>query len=150
KPMLGDIEPVAGAQVERFWTRPVAGAQVEAISLTVEDGIAVPFLLIRPAGRQAAPVVVATAQEGKERFLANRAKEIEALVRSGIAVCLPDVRATRETAPTVDPRATSVHPVNRLPRWIGPMVGRIKGSRKWSSISRGTCSVHGSKTCALS
>lgn len=102
KPMLGDIDPVAGAQVERFWTRPVAGAEVEALSLTVEDGIAVPFLLIRPAGRQAVPVVIATAQEGKGRFLSNRAKEIEALVRRGIAVCLPDVRATGETAPTAD------------------------------------------------
>jgi len=36
QPMLGDIEPVAGAQVEKFWTRSLAGAEVEAISLTVE------------------------------------------------------------------------------------------------------------------
>jgi len=102
KPMLGDIDPAAGAKVEKFWTRSLAGAEVEALSLTVEDGIAVPLLLLRPAGRQPAPVVVATAQAGKERFLSNRSKEIEALLRNGIAVCLPDVRATGETAPTTD------------------------------------------------
>ncbi len=100
KPMLGDIEP--GARMERFRARSVAGADVEAMSLTAEDGVAVPFLLIRPTGRQAVPVVVAIAQEGKERFLSNRSKEIEALLRRGIAVCLPDVRATGETAPTAE------------------------------------------------
>jgi dienelactone hydrolase len=99
KPLLGDIEPVAGAPAERFWTRSIAGTEVEAISLAVEDGIAVPLLLIRPAGRRPSPVVVAIAQEGKDRFLSDRTQEIDALLRSGTAVCLPDVRATGETAP---------------------------------------------------
>jgi dienelactone hydrolase len=127
KPMLGDIEPTPGAKVERFWTRPVAGAQVEAISLTVEDGIAVPFLLIRPAGRQAAPVVVATAQEGKERFLSNRANEIEALVRRGLAVCLPDVRATGETAPAAD--RTEGGPYQRIAQMEFDLSRNLLGSR---------------------
>ena len=102
KPMLGDIEPATEARAERFWNRSVGGTEVEAMSLTVEDGIAVPVLLIRPAGRQSAAVVVGIAQEGKDRFLSNRAKEIEALLRAGVAVCLPDVRATGETAPASD------------------------------------------------
>src|SRR5262249_38336976 len=98
KPILGDIEPNRSAQPQSFGKRSIAAAEAEAMSLTVEDGIAVPFLLILPK-KQPAPVVVAIAQEGKERFLANRTKEIEALLRAGIAVCLPEVRATGETAP---------------------------------------------------
>lgn len=102
KPMLGDIEPVEAAQVESFRKRSLGGAEIEAMSLTVEDGIAVPLLLVRPSGKQPVPVVIAIAQAGKERFLANRTKEIEALLRAGIAVCLPDVRATGETAPAAE------------------------------------------------
>jgi hypothetical protein len=44
-------------------------------------------------------VVVAVGQGGKERFLASRAPDLEALLRSGIAVCLADVRGTGETSP---------------------------------------------------
>jgi hypothetical protein len=102
QPLLGDIEPAAAAPVESFGTRSAAGAEIEAMSLTVEDGIAVPLLLLRPPGKRPAPVVVAISQAGKERFLANRTKEIEALLRAGIAVCLPDVRATGETAPAAE------------------------------------------------
>src|SRR5262249_3473591 len=58
--------------------------------------------LLRPPGTQRIPVVVGVAQPGKQHFLANRAKEIEALLRAGVAVCLPDLRATGETAPTPD------------------------------------------------
>jgi hypothetical protein len=97
RPMLGDIEPVENARVETFWTRSIRGAETEAISITVEDGIAVPLVLMRPAGKQAVPVVVGIARDGKDRFFASRAKEIEALLKAGIAVCLPDVRATGET-----------------------------------------------------
>ena len=102
KPMLGDIEPVENPNVETFWTRSIRGVETEAMSLTVEDGIAVPLVLMRPPGNQPAPVVIGVARDGKERFFANRAKEIEALLKAGIAVCLPDVRATGETAPAPD------------------------------------------------
>jgi hypothetical protein len=43
--------------------------------------------------------VVAVAQGGKERFVSNRFSVLEALLRGGIAVCLPDVRGTGETSP---------------------------------------------------
>jgi dienelactone hydrolase len=102
RPMLGDIEPVENAKVETFWTRSIRGADAEAISLTVDDSIAVPLVLMRPPGNQPVPVVIAIARDGKDRFLANRTKEIEALLKAGIAVCLPDVRATGETAPAPD------------------------------------------------
>src|SRR6185295_5533489 len=68
----------------------------------VEDGISVPALMLRPSGTQRVPVVVAVAQEGKERFLSDRAKAIEALIRAGVAVCLPDLRGTGETSPDFD------------------------------------------------
>ncbi|HSG33874.1 MAG TPA: hypothetical protein VLA37_05010, partial [Sphingomonadaceae bacterium] len=98
KPMLGDIDPGGSSKAEKIWSRSLTGAEVEAISLEVESGIRVPLFLLRPEGRQAAPVVVALAQSGKERFLANRSRELEELLRAGFAVCLPDVRGTGETA----------------------------------------------------
>ena len=99
---LGDIDPREPVRSETFWTREVSGARVEALSLSVEDGIAVPLLLIRPAGHSRAPVVVAVTKAGKDRFLANSPEQIATLVRAGVAVCLPDVRGTGETSPDPD------------------------------------------------
>ena len=99
--ILGDIEPTVTPKMESLWKRSLSSAVVEAISLTIEDGIEIPALLIKP-GREKPPVVVGVAQGGKDRFLENRASEIEGLVKAGVAVCLPDVRATGETAPSVD------------------------------------------------
>jgi dienelactone hydrolase len=98
QPMLGDISPTGSPRSETVWTRALDGAVVEAVSLEVEDGIRVPLFLMRPQGRPISPVVVALAQSGKERFLANRSRELEQLLRAGVAVCLPDVRGTGETA----------------------------------------------------
>ncbi len=99
---LGDIDPHEPIRSEVSWTREVAGARVEALSIEVEDGITVPFLLIRPAGHAPAPVVVAVTKAGKDRFLANSSEQIATLVRAGVAVCLPDVRGTGETSPDPD------------------------------------------------
>jgi hypothetical protein len=58
------------------------------------------LLLFRPpakAGRP--PVVIGIAEGGKELFLTSRSQEIEALLKRGVAVCLPDVRGTGETSP---------------------------------------------------
>jgi hypothetical protein len=104
RPMLGDIEPAAAPPFETTWTESLAGAEAAALSLDVEDGIRVPLLLLRPAGRSSAPVVVAVTQQGKERLLRNRSVEIGRMLQAGIAVCLPDVRGTGETAPAVEPR----------------------------------------------
>ncbi|MCW5977465.1 MAG: acetylxylan esterase [Bryobacteraceae bacterium] len=102
KPILGDMEPLASPRAHSWWTRPLPGATVEALSLEVEDGIQVPAVLIKPAGLGRPPVVVAVSQGGKDRFLANRGGQVERLTRAGIAVFLPDVRATGETAPSVE------------------------------------------------
>jgi dienelactone hydrolase len=95
KRKLGDIDPAPSPRAEVVWTR----ARVEALSLESESGIAIPFLLLRPSGPGPFPVVVAVAQGGKERFVSNRFSVLEALLRGGIAVCLPDVRGTGETSP---------------------------------------------------
>jgi len=98
QPRLGNIEPTAAPNRETLWKRSLAGAVVEAVSLRVEDGITVPLLLLLPGGIPVRSVVVGVAQGGKDRFLTGRANELEALLRAGIAVCLPDVRGTGETA----------------------------------------------------
>jgi dienelactone hydrolase len=99
---LGDIEPAPGPKAETFQTHALSGAAAEAVALQVEPGINVPLLLIRPTDRPRTAVVVAVAKEGKDRFLASRSAEIESLLSAGVAVCLPDLRATGETAPEPD------------------------------------------------
>ena len=99
---LGDIEPVARPKAEVVWTRALSGTEASAIALQVEPGIEVPLLLLRPAKHARTGVVVAIGKQGKERFLASRSTEIEMLLRAGVAVCLPDLRGTGETAPEPD------------------------------------------------
>ena len=99
---LGDVEPAANPKAEVFRTHPLPGATAEAIALQVEPGIEIPMLLLRPTERPRAGVVVAVAKGGKDRFLSGRSAEIEALLRAGVAVCLPDLRGTGETAPEPD------------------------------------------------
>lgn len=108
RPMLGDIEPVAPGAV-MAWKRTLDGAEAEAYVLTVEEGIRVPVILLKPRRAGRLPVVTAVGQGGKERFLDSRAKELAVLLRSGIAVCLADVRGTGETAPAAGPGAGAYH-----------------------------------------
>ena len=67
---LGDIEPNASPEVSQYWKKPWENATVEGLTLQVEPGILVPVLLLHPsaAGARRAPVVVAIAEGGKERF----------------------------------------------------------------------------------
>ncbi|HSB13947.1 MAG TPA: acetylxylan esterase, partial [Bryobacteraceae bacterium] len=98
---LGDIEPNRLPEATLHWKKHWADAEVEGITLEVESGILVPLLLLGPATtvNTRLPVVVAVSQGGKERILAERSREIEALLKGGTAVCLPDVRGTGETSP---------------------------------------------------
>lgn len=96
---LGQVEPNRGAPATVQWTKPIPGGKAEGITLQVEPGIVVPLLLLRPKADRRLPVAVAIAEYGKEEILANRQSEIEALLKKGTAVCLPDVRGTGETKP---------------------------------------------------
>lgn len=100
KSKLGDIEPNRQAQARALWSRNASGFNVEGLVLDTEPGVSVPLLLIKPQLTTARlPVVLALAQGGKERFLSQRSDELAALLRSGVAVCLADVRGVGETAP---------------------------------------------------
>lgn len=97
--LLGDIEPAAAPIVKSRTARDLAqGVKLERILLEVEPGIVVPTLLLLPA-RAKAPVVVGLCQDGKGKFLGERAGAIAQLLERRVAVCLPDLRGTGETRP---------------------------------------------------
>jgi cephalosporin-C deacetylase-like acetyl esterase len=99
--MGGDIEPNPAPESEVQWTKETPLANVEAVTLSTEPGITVPMLLMLPKSHAASrvPVVVAVSEGGKDLFVDKRSSQIEALLSSGYAVCLPDVRGTGETTP---------------------------------------------------
>jgi hypothetical protein len=98
---LGDVEPNPNPVVMVHWTKKLPDAVVEGITIRVEPEITVPLLLFLPQrkGGGAHPVVIGVAEGGKEEFLNMRANEVSALLKKGVAVCLPDVRGTGETTP---------------------------------------------------
>ena len=98
---LGDIEANRDPQATIHWSKKLPDSIVEGITITVEPGITVPILLFRPVtrGSAPAPVVVGVAKGGKEAFLAFRSNDLEAMLKKGVAICLPDVRGTGETFP---------------------------------------------------
>jgi dienelactone hydrolase len=96
---LGDVEPNRNAVAKLEWTKQIPNAQAEGISLSVEPGIMVPLILLRPPSHGAQPVVVAVSEGGNDLFLEESSNELEGLLKNGIAVCLPDVRGTGETSP---------------------------------------------------
>jgi dienelactone hydrolase len=62
--------------------------------------LAFPVVMLIPDGaKKETPVVIALAQDGKAGFLKRRAETIASLLKNGVAVCLPDLRATGETSP---------------------------------------------------
>jgi hypothetical protein len=127
RPKLGDIEPATQPRAQTLWKRLLSGAEIEAVSLDVEPGISVPMLILRPAKAERPGVVVAVSQAGKDRFLSDRAQALAELLRAGIAVCLPDVRATGETAPSADRGdGGPFHSISQLEFDLG---GSLLGSR---------------------
>ncbi len=97
---LGDIAPNPRPEATSAWSRPLLGGLGEGVAVAVEPGITVPLVVVRPVKAGArTPVVVLVSQGGKERILADRTREIEALLKAGVAVCLADVRGTGESAP---------------------------------------------------
>jgi len=76
----------------------VPGGTLTRIAVETEVGIVVPCLLLEPESATGKlPVVLMFAQAGKAAFLAKRSEAIAALLKSGVAVCLVDVRGTGET-----------------------------------------------------
>ncbi|HUR38498.1 MAG TPA: hypothetical protein VM222_03350 [Planctomycetota bacterium] len=102
--LLGDTTPAAEPKINGSTTRASGGIVIEPLTLDVDAGIVVPMLLLIPphAADLRLPVVVAVAQGGKLGFLKERSAEIAALLKGGVAVCLPDLRGTGETRPDSD------------------------------------------------
>jgi dienelactone hydrolase len=99
--LLGDTAPVGDPKILSSESRKAGESTVEKIALEVEPGITVPLLLFLPPHAPDAklPLVVGLAQGGKQAFLKSGSKELEALLKGGAAVCLPDLRGTGETRP---------------------------------------------------
>jgi hypothetical protein len=116
--VLGDVEPASHLSVLSLEECRLGGVDAERIVLEVEPGIVVPLLLLPPGDarepRMAAEgerkhVVLGVAQQGGVTFLKSRAQEVAQLLGNGIAVCLPDLRGTGETA-TDDARGLRIVP----------------------------------------
>ncbi len=99
--LLGDVRPAGDAKVKVLPAQRLGDVTVQRILLTVDRDMTLPVLLLLPAGKDRAkrPVVIGLAQGGKQGFLKHRAGVIARLLDGGMAVCLPDLRGTGETAP---------------------------------------------------
>lgn len=97
--LLGDIEPSGTREVGAARVEELPSLRVERLALETAPGIRVALALLLPSHGGKAPLVIGICQEGKSRFLRERAAEIAGLLERGVAVCLPDLRGTGETAP---------------------------------------------------
>jgi hypothetical protein len=96
--VLGHIEPLANPVVIEWKAEVVPGGSLARYALQVEPGIVLPLMLITPDDSKGkVPVVVMLAQDGKGAFLKQRGDAVAAFLKSGVAVCLPDLRGTGET-----------------------------------------------------
>jgi dienelactone hydrolase len=124
--ILGDIDPVSHPTALSRQESHMGNVAAERIALEVERGIVVPLLLLLPAdsvarsasegahrwmatGDGTTHVVLGIAQQGKAQFLKTHGHEVAQLLGNGIAVCLPDLRDTGETA-TSDARGLRLVP----------------------------------------
>jgi hypothetical protein len=108
---LGDVEPNTAPKATQPRIQKLDTLEAQALTIEVEPGIAVPLLFLRPSpGTAKRGVVVAVSHGGKEGMWREHHEEIAALLAKGIAVCLPDVRGTGESAPDLrrGPSSTEV------------------------------------------
>ena len=100
--LLGDVEPGGRIGAESLGEERLAGAQVEKLVLRTGPEVKVPALLLLPESGGKRPAVACICQEGKDRFLRERAVEVAALLAGGAAVCVADLRGTGETCPDAE------------------------------------------------
>jgi hypothetical protein len=91
---------MANPKTSESSSRRLLQLEAERIVLETDGGTVLPILLLLPHGKDTnPPVVIGLSQQGKSRFLTERAGAIAELLAEGVAVCLPDVRGTGETSP---------------------------------------------------
>ena len=100
--VLGNIEPESEPKVTERWKGAHPEFVIEALVVESEEGILVPFFLLKPKNRNGdrLPLVLALAEGGKTRFFREHPGELLELVEQGSSICIPDVRGTGETAPS--------------------------------------------------
>jgi dienelactone hydrolase len=98
--LLGNITPTADPTVRAVKREEANGVDVERIALEVEPGVIVPLVVMQACAERSdpLPVVIALADSGKQRFLAERRDAVSAWLEAGCAVCLPDLRGYGETS----------------------------------------------------
>ena len=94
-PRAVDLKSWRNAKVEGFWI-PAEGKEGQG-DAPLELGLALWVLTPNPEGGPR-PVVLGLAQAGKDRFLHERAAQVETLLQAGVAVALLDVRGCGETS----------------------------------------------------
>jgi hypothetical protein len=99
--VLIDIEPEESFESQHLWSKSLSEITLEGCLVKSEADILVPLLILKPknSGNAPLPLVIALSEGGKKRFLKDRSEEIATLLKNNIAVCIPDVRGTGETAP---------------------------------------------------
>ncbi|MDP6039991.1 MAG: acetylxylan esterase [Candidatus Latescibacteria bacterium] len=95
--LLGNIQPNTDVMATSQEPDQLNEFTVGRFVIKTDPDISVPALLLRPNVAQTA-IAIAISQAGKATFLQKRANEIADLLSAGVAVCLPDVRGTGETA----------------------------------------------------
>lgn len=140
--LLGDITPTAQPPVlNSIEEKSSDGTRIVRLVLRSERDIFIPVLLLMPTrpADQKLPVVVGIAQGGKAGFLRERSNVIAALLKAGVAVCLPDLRGTGETRPGDDRgRRSAATSISSSELMLGQtMVGsRLKDLRTVLSLLR--------------
>jgi len=99
--VLGQTAPLTKPQVTSRKTDQTGALRTERIALQTEAEIQTPLVLL---SKTVAPktIVIAFAQQGKDKLLAARADSFAKLLESGAAICLCDLRGTGETRPGSD------------------------------------------------
>jgi dienelactone hydrolase len=96
KVILGGVES-GKVTIRLVGTEIVNGLRIAKLMLSHENGIVVPLVLLSPTNVEKPPVVVLVSLSGKDKIVKADATVLSQLLARGIAVCLPDVRATGET-----------------------------------------------------
>jgi cephalosporin-C deacetylase-like acetyl esterase len=146
---LGDVEPNRSPRASAPRMQQLDGIEAQAITLDVEPGIAVPLLFLKPSSNAAKRgVVVALSHAGKAGLWHEHHAEITTLLRNGIAVCLPDLRGTGETAPDMrrGPSSTEVtEGATELMLGNSLLGGRLKDVRTVLAYLRNRPDVDGTR-----
>jgi len=94
--ILGNIAPESATH-HTIETATINEYSFSRHMLITTSNIPIPFLFLGP--KDAKHLVIAIAQSGKQALLQYRTDAYGALLQENIAICLPDLRGTGETAP---------------------------------------------------